>query len=75
MVSSIFVYVSLLVKIFTFRQNGPRSVWQVFFLPAKMSTCGFYLNSLMLELQEIHAVQLLREHKAKRAAIQLLKHW
>ena len=33
------------------------------------------LKSYMLELQEIHAVQLLRERKAKRAAIILSKHW
>ena len=33
------------------------------------------LKSYMLELQEIHAVQLLRERKAKRAAIQSSKYW
>jgi hypothetical protein len=33
------------------------------------------LKSYMLELQEIHAVQLLRERKAKRVAIQSSKHW
>ena len=33
------------------------------------------LKSYMLELQEMHAVQLLRERKAKRAAIQSSKHW
>ena len=33
------------------------------------------LKTYMLELQEIHAVQLLRERKAKRAAIQSSKYW
>ena len=33
------------------------------------------LKSYMLELQEIHAVQLLRERKAKRAATKSSKHW
>ncbi len=33
------------------------------------------LKSYMLELQEIHAVQLLREQKAKRVAIQSSKYW
>ena len=33
------------------------------------------LKSYMLELQEIHAVQLLRERISKRAAIQSSKYW
>jgi hypothetical protein len=33
------------------------------------------LKSYMLELQEMHAVQLLKERKAKRVAIQSSKHW
>jgi hypothetical protein len=33
------------------------------------------LKSYMLELQEMHKVQLLRERKAKRVAIQSSKHW
>ncbi len=33
------------------------------------------LKSYMLELQEMHKVQLLQEQKAKRVAIQSSKHW
>jgi hypothetical protein len=33
------------------------------------------LKSYMFELQEIHAVQLLRDRKANRAAIQSSKYW
>ena len=33
------------------------------------------LKSYMSELQEIHAVQLLRERNAKRVAIKPSKHW
>jgi mannose-6-phosphate isomerase-like protein (cupin superfamily) len=33
------------------------------------------LKSYILELQEIHVVQLLREQKAKRVTIQSSKHW
>ena len=33
------------------------------------------LKSYMLELQEMHKVQLLQERKAKRVAIQSSKYW